>query len=367
MKGIRIIAALAMASSAMPLGAKVRVDDPATITGAIYVPYEAYNAPQMWKNFNAQEADRDLGYAQKIHVNALRVWASYEYWKMAPDAFQANFDQFLAIARRRHIRILVSLFENDGKEPTAANMWATDPINGIDVKSPGDAIAKGPPSGWEAPRTFITWFVNRYRDNDSLLAIEVMNEPNASRNGKAGSVPFAQSMLKTAKALQGSVPLTMGSARIGQYQQFPELDVLEFHQNFPQDIARMKHDIEEAMAIGKQIGKPVWLTEWQRIRPSGSGFGKEAITPAERGIDYSSLASTVNGYPVATFFWSLMVKRAYLPSQRAKGTVNGLFWPDGSVLSAADARAIAGDPELHFKERALGDFGLEAVKAAPDK
>lgn len=53
---------MAMASAAgAPFGAKVRVDDPATITGAIYTPSEAYNAPQTWKNFNPAEADRDLG------------------------------------------------------------------------------------------------------------------------------------------------------------------------------------------------------------------------------------------------------------------------------------------------------------------
>ena len=95
------LAALAMTSTsiaaAAPTGAKVRVDNPATITGAIYIPFEAYNAPQMWKNFDAAETDRDLGYARKIHLDTLRVWASYEYWKMAPAKFQANFDRFLAI------------------------------------------------------------------------------------------------------------------------------------------------------------------------------------------------------------------------------------------------------------------------------
>jgi len=365
LKASRIIAAMAMVSAAAPLGAKVRVDDPATITGAIYIPSEAYNAPQMWKNFNAAEADRDLGYARKIDLNALRVWASYEYWKMAPDRFQANFDRFLAIAAKHHIRILISLFENDGEEPTPANMWAADPVHGVDIKSPGDAIAKGPASGWEAPRAFISWFMNRYRDNPNLLAIEVMNEPNPTRNGKIGSVPFAQSMLKTAKSLQGSVPLTIGSARIGQYATFLPfgIDILEFHQNFPKDTAQMRHDIEAAMAIGKQVGKPVWLTEWQRTRPTATGFGKETITAAERGPNYSSLAATVNGYPVATFFWSLMVKRAYLRPQRTKGTVNGLFWPDGSVVSANDARAIADDPTLMIRERPMGTFGMEAASA----
>ena len=55
----------------------------ASVRGAIYIPAEAYNAPQMWKNFSLAETRRDFGYAQRINLNALRIWASYEYWQNA--------------------------------------------------------------------------------------------------------------------------------------------------------------------------------------------------------------------------------------------------------------------------------------------
>jgi hypothetical protein len=61
-----------------------------------------------------------------------------------------------------------------------------------------------------------------------------------------------------------------------------------------------------------------------------------------------------------------MIKRAYLPSQRANGTVNGVFWPDGSVWSLADARAIANDPKLDLKENGTLPPGyLGYLKNAP--
>jgi hypothetical protein len=354
---------IASTAMALPAAAQVRQDDPAKIRGAIYVPAGAYNAPQTWKNFDAEEVDRDLGYAQKIHVNALRTWASYEYWKQDPAKFQANFDQYLAIAKKHGIRILISLFENDGQQPTAANMWSTDPATAASVQSPGIAIAGGPEAGWGEPRKFLTWFMQRYGNDERLLAIEVMNEPREGKKGKGGSLNFAKGMLKDAVALRGKVPLTMGTARLGQAKTLLPLgiDVIEIHQNFPADTAQIKKEIEAAMAAGKEAGKPVWLTEWQRTRPGGSGFG-EGINLAERGPDYASLAPTVNAYPVGTYFWSLMVKTAYLPGQRKKGTVNGLFWPDGSVVSLKDARAIAGDPKLQLKEKAIpASFGMEAV------
>lgn len=336
----------------------------APVRGAIYIPAEAYNAPQMWKDFNPNEVDRDLGYAQSINLNALRSWASYEYWKQDPKTFEANFNQYLAIAKRHGIRVLVSLFENDGVQPTAANMWTTDPRKAFAIQSPGAAIVTGPESGWEAPRAFVTWFMKTYGNDNRLIAIEIMNEPRRPGGQDPGSWAFAKSMLGTARSLHGSVPLTMGTQAVREIDDYmPGIDIIEFHDNFPPNTAQIKGVIDNAIATGQRTGLPVWLTEWQRVRPGGSGFGKEGIAHAERGTDYASLAPTVNGYQIGTFFWSLMVKRAYLPGQRGKGTVNGLFWPDGSVISLADARAIAGNPGLRLRETPLTEaFGMEAAK-----
>lgn len=361
-----LLAAALAGVAAAPVAAKVRMDDPASISGAIYIPYGAYNAPQMWKNFDPAETERDLGYARRIHLNGLRVWASYEYWQMEPAKFKANFDRFLAIARKHDIRILISLFEQDGEAPTPENMWATDPVHGLDVQSPGNAITRGAEAGWEAPRGFIRWFMQHYASDDRLLAIEVMNEPAVGGNKGGSSVPFAKSMLQTAKSMQGSVPLTIGCAGLDECRQYLPLgiDLMEYHNNFPRSADGMKRSLDNAVATSKETGKPVWLTEWQWVRPTASGFGRQPIPEAERGPNYASLAPTVNAYPVATFFWSLMVKRAYLKPQRNKGTVNGLFWPDGSVVSLADARAIAQDSSLQLKEKPLpAAFGMEAAQS----
>jgi len=135
------------------------------------------------------------------------------------------------------------------------------------------------------------------------------------------------------------------------------------HMNFPPTTAALVEMTKSALALGQKAGLPVWLTEWQRVRTSGSGFGKEKISGAERATDYASLASTVRAYPVGSFFWCLMVKRVYLRGQRLNGTVNGLFWPDGSVTSLKDAQAIANDPNLKLKEKPFpADFGAEAMR-----
>jgi hypothetical protein len=193
----------------------------------------------------------------------------------------------------------------------------------------------------------------------------VMNEPNLSKGDNLGTIPFAESMFSTAKSLQGTVPLTLGADRIEVAELFIPLglNIIQYHDNFPKNTDELVNSTKAGIALGQQTGLPVWLTEWQRIRTSASGFGKEKISPDERGPDYASLASTVREYPIGSFFWCLMAKRAYLRGQRFNGTVNGLFWPDGSVTSLKDARAIANDPKLKLKESPFpSTFGMEAVQ-----
>jgi hypothetical protein len=276
---------------------------------------------------------------------------------MDPAKFQSEFDQLLGVAHDFNIRILISLFENDGVPPTPENMWTTDPQKAFDIQSPGIEIASPDhKERWEQPRQFVEWFMKRYGNDDRVLAIEVMNEPSENRPAKPGTVPFAQAMFTTAKSLQRSVPLTLGSARIAMAEEFIPLglDIIEFHDNFPPDPAVLADSIKQAMAAGQKAGLPVWLTEWQRVRASGSGFkGGQKMPDQEKLPDYASLAPTVQSFPVGNFFWCLMVKQAYLRGQRVNGTVNGLFWPDGAVESLKDAQAIAADPKLHLRERPI--------------
>ena len=369
---IRTIVALSVSVGGLCFAADsrpaVRRDAPETIRGAIYVSSNAFNAPQMWKNFSVEETQRDFGYAKKINLNALRLWASYEYWKLEPERFKTSFDQMLGAAEQSGIRIMVSLFERCGKSYSPAEMWSTDPRRAFAMISPSpEVFSPEHKSEWEAPRAFVKWFMENYRNDERLLAIEVMNEPQLQPRNQPPSVPFAKSMFVTAKAMQGSVPLTIG---IDDHEDLAEefiplgLDFIQFHDNFPPSAEALEEHIQAAIRLGAKHHLPVWLGEWQRVRPSGSGWSGEKLSAEETTPNYASLAPVVQKYPIGSFFWSLMVKRAYLQAQRERGTINGLFWPDGSVWSLADARAIARDPQLDLVEKkSLPPGFLDYLKA----
>jgi len=319
------------------------------VWGAVYVPARAFNAPQFWRNYNPDEAKRDMGFAASVNVNALRVWVSYEYWQAAPNEFAAAFDDFLKKAWARKIRIMPSLFENCGTDPTEENMWTTDPTKAFAIRSPHKAEIVDNPRRWGGPRKFVEWFMDRYGNDRRVLAIEVMNEPFPEESKR-----FARAMMAAAAAMRGSVPLSLGGASADMNLYFLDcgIDVFQVHDNFPKNEQEFRQKIEAAQRAGRVCGKPVWLTEWQRIRPtSGGWYQGEKLPERQLMPDLASLAPLVRSLGMGAFFWSLMVKPAYLPGQRHNGTINGLFWEDGSVWSLADARAIAGDPKAAFEER----------------
>lgn len=158
--------------------------------------------------------------------------------------------------------------------------------------------------------------MKRYANDERLFAIEVMNEPSNGRNGSPGTLPIAKSMFTAAESMQGTVPLTLGTARIEQASNafIPlGLAIIQFHNNFPRDTDELVASIKAATALGQKTGLPVWFTEWQRLRTSATGFNKEKISPEERGPGHASMAATIRQYSVSSFFW---VKRAYVKGPR---------------------------------------------------
>ncbi len=323
------------------------------LRGAVYIPTRAYNAPQLWGDYDGEEVRRDMGYARGVGLNALRLWASYEFWLAKPHAFGRSFDDLLAAADENGIGLLVSLFENCGVPPTEENMRTTDPQRAFCIRSPHPDEVVRTPSEWGRPAEFVRWFMNRYRDDGRLIGIELMNEPGIREEG---AMPFARRMLETAMEARGEVPLTMGCSTLenSRFYAGMGIDILQFHHNFPASEENLRRQIEAALRLREELDRPVWLTEVQRIR-SVSGWGDEQPPPDDLGPDLTSVMPILREYGLPWFFWSLMVKPAYLPPQRPKGTVNGLFHEDGAVWSLADARAVAGDPALVLEERA-GDL-----------
>lgn len=307
------------------------------VRGAIYFPSRAFNHYQTWESYDRSAVHGDLVRATDLGLNALRVFVSFEYWRDHPERFERRFDSFLKLAGGHGLRVLPMLFESIGDEPTEANLTDRDVTTAFAVKSPHSEIVKTP-ARWSEPRRFVSWFVERYGDDDNLLAVEIMNEPGKWKK----RVAFCQEMLVAAREADEDVPLTMGCKdfEFNELYADPGLDVYQFHFNLPPTAADMRTKLREAAAFAEETETPIWLTEWQRTREE---------PPNKFLPNYSSLAPVIRESEIdGDFFWQLMLKPAYIEKPRKQGRLNGLFHENGEVFSSADARAIAGADDAAF-------------------
>ncbi|MGO9323668.1 MAG: hypothetical protein ACLP07_03835 [Terracidiphilus sp.] len=72
------------------------------IVGANFVPDDAINELEMWQaaTFDPAEIDRELGWAQSLGMNTIRVFLHNLLWEQAPEGFKRRMDQFLTITGR---------------------------------------------------------------------------------------------------------------------------------------------------------------------------------------------------------------------------------------------------------------------------
>ena len=320
---------------------------PARPHGAIYIPARAYNAYQAWQHYDHDTTRRDLRFARSLNLNALRVWLSYEFWLHDPHELQRRFLDLLNLCSIAEIRLMPVLFEGDGVEPTDANIADTSPLHASDLLSPSGAVV-GNRRLWNKPLRFVDWFMQHFRDDRRLLAIEINNEPF----GRARHL-FAHSMMAHAAKVRGSIPLSIGGTNLAQSRAFIDAgaDILQTHPDFPASRLDMETVIQHVLNAEKVLQRPVWVSEWQRVRSQASGWGRRQLGNNEWQPDYASLAPAIRRAGVGNFFWSLMLKPAWLLAQRRKGTLNGVFHEDGAVWSLADARAISGNSHFHAVER----------------
>jgi hypothetical protein len=335
-------------------------EGPIGVRGAIYLPARAFNFYQLWRGYDRAVIERDLDYAARLNLNAIRTIASFEWWREAPAAHGAAIDHLLQAADARGIKVLLGLFEGIGAQPTRENLLNTDPLTATAVSSPAGKILLYPRE-WDRPRAFVRWLMDRYRDDDRLLALEVMNEPGWARS----RVAFSCAMFRTMRIEQGSVPLTIGAHSLAQTTDYLDWqpDLLQFHYNFPTSRAVLADALQQVRTLATTLAPPVWFTEWQRIR-SGPGFHTPPPV-GQRVPNYSSMVPVITEAGFGNFFWSLMLKPAYVRSQRKLGILNGLFHEDGAVYSRDDACAItamSGETQYDGPERRAWPDWAQGVK-----
>src|SRR5579864_9303938 len=84
------------------------------LVGSNYIPENAINELEMWQSqsFDAAQIDKELGWAEDMGMNTMRVFLHDLLWQEDAAGFKKRLDQFLEISSRHHIKPLFVLFDS---------------------------------------------------------------------------------------------------------------------------------------------------------------------------------------------------------------------------------------------------------------
>lgn len=325
------------------------------LVGSNYIPRSAINELEMWQEatFNAEQIDQELGWAEGLGMNTMRVFLHDLLWQQDADGFKKRIEQFLTIAAKHHIRPIFVLFDSCW-DPLPHLGPQHPPIPGIHnsgwVQSPG-AVALGDPKQYPRLKAYVQGVVGAFAKDDRILAWDIWNEPG---NGNMGSYAKEELKDKTARVLlllpeafewarevNPTQPLTSGvccvdqapdASKLGEIEliQLREADVVTFHNySWPEYFKR---------EVGwlKKYNRPVICTEFM-ARSVGSTF--DTILP----IAKEEKVGAINwGFVVGKTQTNLPWESWEHPYILAQPPVwfHDVFDPDGKPYRQAEADLI---------------------------
>jgi len=225
------------------------------LVGCNFVPSTAVNDIEMWQkeSFDPVTIDRELGWAQALGFNTVRIFLNEVVWEADPEGLKARLGQFLGLADKHHIITLVILFDDCfGPNPQVGKQ--PDPVprlhNSRWVQSPG-AARRDDRAAWPKLEKYVKDIVGSFGNDQRVLAWEVYNEPTQS-------LPLVEAAFQWAREAKPSQPITatvFGTPAMEE--RIKELsDVISFHNYRPLS------ELKDKVSILLPTHRPLLCTEW---------------------------------------------------------------------------------------------------------
>ncbi|WP_336297200.1 endo-1,4-beta-xylanase [Sphingomonas sp. 7/4-4] len=192
------------------------------MVGANYNPRTAINQFEMWQadTFDPKTIDQELGWANAIGMNVMRVYLHNMPWEEDPEGLKRRMDQFLAIADKHKVRIMFVLFDSCW-DPDPVSGRQRPPIPGVHnsgwMQAPG-AARLADKSQYDKLLAYVTDVVGHFRNDKRIVAWDVWNEANNEGGGNYKPTPRKKELVAgllgrvfdAAYAVDPTQPLTSG-------------------------------------------------------------------------------------------------------------------------------------------------------------
>ena len=159
------------------------------LVGCNFLPSTAVNDIEMWQaeSFVAATIDRELGWAQELGFNSVRVFLNFVVWRDDANELKQRLGEFLRIADRHGIRVMPVLFDDcNFAGRVAATGRQPDPVSGVHnsqwVSSPPLAMVSDK-AAWPELEKYVKDMVGAFGNDKRVVLWDLYNEPGNSGMG----------------------------------------------------------------------------------------------------------------------------------------------------------------------------------------
>ncbi len=233
------------------------------LTGANYIPANAINQLEMWQapTFDSALIDHELGLAEGIGFNTMRVFLHSLAWKSDPQGFKNRMNTFLNVANKHKIQPMFVFFDDCwNKIPQVG----TQPVPKTGIHNSGWMQDPGQPLSSDTTlfaglELYVKDVLTSFGHDKRILLWDLYNEPG--NNGKKdSSLPLLRKVFSWARAANPDQPISAGLwqwnlKNLNEFQ-FLNSDVITYHDyEEPQMHLRVINLLQAA-------GRPLICTEY---------------------------------------------------------------------------------------------------------
>jgi Glycosyl hydrolases family 2, TIM barrel domain len=329
------------AQTARPLWTKTEAlqwySDKGWLRGCDFIPSTAINQLEMWQaeSFDTATISRDLGFAQSIGLNCMRVFLHHLAWQQDPRGFKERMNQYLVIADRKKIKTIFVFFDDCWNESYHAGTQPA-PKPGIHnsgwLRDPGKLLYEDP-ALMTILESYVKDVLRTFKNDSRILLWDLYNEPgNSGYQNK--SMLLLQNVFKWSREINPTQPLSAGVwnqelVDLNHFQ-LTASDVITYH-NYEPEKAHL-----EVIDTLRKYGRPLICTEYMARLRNSTFFNIMPILKKENigAINWGLVSGKTN----TKYAWDTPIPDGSEP----KVWFHDIFRPDGTPYSQQEVEFIRG-------------------------
>jgi hypothetical protein len=305
------------------------------LRGCDFIPSTAINQLEMWQaeTFDTTTISRELGYAQSIGLNCMRVFLHHLAWQQDPAGFKKRVGKYLSIADGKKIKTIFVFFDDCWNE-TYHSGSQPNPRPGIHnsgwLRDPGKLLYDDS-TLMPVLEAYVKDILKTFKSDQRVLLWDLYNEPgNSGYHNK--SMGLLKNVFQWSREVNPSQPLTAGVWDRNLVEltafQLRASDVITYH-NYENEQA---HQL--AIDSLKKFGRPLICTEYMARLRNSTFFNIMPMLKKEKvgAINWGLVSGKTN----TKYAWDTPMPDGSEP----KIWFHDIFRPDGTPYSVKEVEFI---------------------------